>query len=86
MKKILLIGIVGSFVFAGVSFNKAMVYGGLDATVTVIDAMGVDFDLNDNMSLGYDSAVGLLVKQAVKVGPLEPSLELDGMKLRAHQH
>ena len=68
MKNILLIGIVGSFVFAGVSFNKAMVYGDLDGTVTVNDAMGVDFDLNDSMSLGYDTTVGMLVKADGPVG------------------
>ena len=68
MKKILLIGIVGSFVFAGINFNKSMVYGDLDGLVTVNDAMGVDFDLNDSMSLGYDTAIGMLVKADGPVG------------------
>ena len=55
MKKILLIGIVGTFVFAGVNFNKGVTYGGLDGTVTVAGTMGVNFDLNDSMSLGWDT-------------------------------
>ena len=68
MKKILLSLLLSSFIFSGVSFNKSVVYGGLDGTVTVADAMGVDFDLNDNMSLGYDTEAGLLVKADGPVG------------------
>jgi len=61
MKKILLIGLVGSFVFAGVSFNKSVSYGDLDADVTVAGTMGVNFDLNDTMSLGWDTGRGMTV-------------------------
>ena len=71
MKKTTLVVIVvtlSTFVCAGVSFNKSMVYGGLDKTVTVADAMGVAFDLNDSMSLGYDTALGLMVKADGPVG------------------
>ena len=60
--------LLSSFVFSGVNFNKSIVYGGLDATVTVAQAMGVDFDLNDKMSLGYDTGVGMLVKADGPVG------------------
>ena len=73
MKKTTLVVIVvtlSTFVCANVSFNKSMVYGGLDKTVTVADAMGVDFDLNDGMSLGYDTALGLMVKADGPVGIL----------------
>ena len=68
MNKLFLMLLLGSFVFSGVSFNKSMVYGDLDGTVTVADAMGVDFDLNDSMSFGYDTATGLLVKADGPVG------------------
>ena len=63
MKNILLIGIVGSFVFAGVSFNKGVSYGDLDKDtgVTVSGTMGVNFDLNDSMSLGWDTGRGMTV-------------------------
>ena len=73
MKKTTLVVIIvtlSTFVCAGVSFNKAMVYGELDKTVTVSDAMGVDFDLNDSMSIGYDTALGLMVKADGPVGIL----------------
>ena len=68
MKTIMMTLLLSSFVFSGVNFNKSIVYGGLDATVTVAQAMGVDFDLNDKMSLGYDTGVGMLVKADGPVG------------------
>ena len=61
MKKILLIGIVGTFVFAGVNFNKGVSYGDLDGAVSVGGTMGINFDLNDSMSLGWDTGRGMTV-------------------------
>ncbi len=63
MKKILLIGIVGTFVFAGVNFNKGVSYGDLDkdSGVSVAGTMGINFDLNDSMSLGWDTGRGMTV-------------------------
>ena len=61
MKIILLIGIVGTFVFAGVNFNKGVTYGDLDGAVSVGGTMGVNFDLNDKMSLGWDTGRGMTV-------------------------
>jgi hypothetical protein len=68
MKKILLIGIVGTFVFAGVNFNKGVTYGDLDGTVTVTGTMGINFDLNDSMSLGWDTVRGMTVDAAGPAG------------------
>ena len=71
MKKTTFLVIVvtlSTLVCAGVGFNKSMVYGDLDGTITVGDALGVDFDLNDSMSLGYDTALGLMVKADGPVG------------------
>ena len=73
MKKILLIGIVGTFVFAGVNFNKGVSYGGLDKDaagggVTVTGTMGLNFDLNDSMSLGWDTGRGMTVDAAGPAG------------------
>jgi len=73
MKNILLIGIVGTFVFAGVNFNKGVEYGGLDKDaaaggVTVNGTMGLNFDLNDSMSLGWDTGRGMTVDAAGPAG------------------
>ena len=65
--------LLSSFVFSGVSFNKGIAYSNLDATVAVASTMGVDFDLNDKMSLGYDSDIGMLVKAD---GPLGLSIRI----------
>ena len=73
MKTIMITLLLGSFVFSGVSFNKGIAYGNLDDTITVAQTLGVDFDLNDKMSLGYDSGVGMLVKAA---GPLGLSIRI----------
>ena len=68
MKIILLIGIIGTFVFAGVNFNKGVTYGDLDGAVTVTGTMGINFDLNDSMSLGWDTGRGMTVDAAGPAG------------------
>ena len=73
MKTIMITLLLSSFVFSGVSFNKGIAYSNLDATIAVAQTMGVDFDLNDKMSLGYDSGVGMLVKAD---GPLGLSIRI----------
>ena len=73
MKTIMITLLLGSFVFSGVSFNKGIAYSNLDDVIAVASTMGVDFDLNENMSLGYDSAVGMLVKAD---GPLGLSIRI----------
>ena len=73
MKTIIITLLLSSFVFSGVSFNKGIAYSNLDATITVAQTMGVDFDLNDKMSLGYDSGIGMLVKAD---GPLGLSIRI----------
>ena len=78
MKKVLLIGIVGTFVFAGVSFNKGVSYSDLDkeAGVEVTGTMGINFDLNDSMSLGWDTGRGMTVDAA---GPADVTIRLGYM-------
>jgi len=70
MKKLIMIVLLGSFVFSGVHFNKGIVYGDLDQDtgITVGHSMGVDFDINNSMSIGWDSALGMVVKAATPVG------------------
>ena len=73
MKTIIITLLLSSFVFSGVSFNKGIAYSNLDDTIVVAQTMGVDFDLNDKMSLGYDSGIGMLVKAD---GPLGLSIRI----------
>ena len=68
MKTIIITLLLSSFVFSGVSFNKGIAYSNLDATIAVASTMGVDFDLNESMSLGYDTGIGMLVKADGPVG------------------
>ena len=72
MKKILLLGLVGSFIFGGVSFNKGVSYSDLDkdSGVTVTGTMGVNFDLDKDgkMSLGWDTGRGMTVDAAGPAG------------------
>ena len=73
MKTIIITLLLSSFVFSGVSFNKGIAYSNLDATIAVAQTMGVDFDLNESMSLGYDTGIGMLVKAD---GPLGLSIRI----------
>ena len=73
MKTIMITLLLGSFVFSGVSFNKGIAYSNLDDNIAVAQTMGVDFDLNPSMSLGYDSGIGMLVKAD---GPLGLSIRI----------
>ena len=68
MKKLLMIVLLGSFVFSGVNFNKGVTYGDLDGAVSVGGTMGVNFDLNDSMSLGWDTGRGMTVDAAGPAG------------------
>ena len=70
MKKLMMIVLLGSFVFAGVNFTKGVSYGDLDKDtgVTVAGTMGVNFDLNDKMSLGWNTGRGMTVDAAGPAG------------------
>ena len=68
MKKLIMIVLLGSFVFSGVNFNKGVAYGDLDGAVSVTGSMGVNFDLNDSMSLGWDTVRGMTVDAAGPAG------------------
>ena len=68
MKKLIMIVLLGSFVFSGVNFNKGVTYGDLDGAVTVTGTMGINFDLNDSKSLGWDTGRGMTVDAAGPAG------------------
>ena len=53
---------------SGIQFNQSTVFGNLDDEVVVNHSMGVDFDMNDSMSIGYDQAVGMLFTAAGPAG------------------
>jgi len=59
-----------SFIFSGVNFNQSTVFSSLDEVNGPIvgNAMGVDFDMNESMSIGYDSILGMLVKAKSPMG------------------
>ena len=77
MKKFMIMLLLGSFLFPGVSFNKSVTYGDFDDDVTVTAGFGVDFDLNSGMSLGYDSQYGMLVKASNLPGGVILRLGID---------
>ena len=63
MKKITMIMLISSFAFSTISFNKSMNYGNLDGdAVTVLNGFGLDFDINENMSFGFDNQYGMMIK------------------------
>ena len=68
MKKLITFLFLGSFIFSGIQFNQSTVFGNLDDEVVVNHSMGVDFDMNDSMSIGYDQAVGMLFTAAGPAG------------------
>jgi len=72
MKKITFILFLGSFVFSAISFNQSTVFGGLDDEdgATVGHSFGVDFDVNETMSIGYDKAAGMMVKADAPINNL----------------
>lgn len=64
MKKIITFLFLGSFIFSGIQFNQSTVFSNLNEEdgdgVNVNHVMGVDFDMNDNMTIGYDQMLGML--------------------------
>ena len=63
MKKLILFLSFTSFAFSAITFNKTMAYGNISGdAVEVSNGFGLDFDINDNMSFGYDTIYGMMVK------------------------
>ena len=61
VKNIAVIAFAASFMFAGVSFHSANNYTELDGGTSVNASFGVNYDLNDNTSIGWGSALGLMM-------------------------
>ena len=63
MKKLGIIILISSFAFSAITFNKSMAYGNITGdAVEVRNGFGLDFDINENMSFGYDTIYGMMVK------------------------
>ena len=66
VKNIAIVACAASFMFAGVSFHMANNYSGLDAdTPTVGTSYGASWSLNETTSVGFDSALGMLMSFGV---------------------
>ena len=61
VKNIAIVACAASFMFASVGFHMANNYTDMDAATTVASSWGATFDLNDQTSVGYDSALGMLM-------------------------
>ena len=62
MKKLGILILISSFAFSAITFNKTMTYGNISGDAIVTNGFGLDFDLNDNMSFGYDTIYGMMIK------------------------
>ena len=68
VKNIAIVACASSFMFAGIGFHYANNYGDMDAATTTTTSWGVTYDLNDNTSVGWDEAMGMLMMFDVPFG------------------
>ena len=61
VKNIAIVAFAASFMFAGVGFHYANNYTSMDEGTNVATSWGVTYDLNDNTSVGWDSALGMMM-------------------------
>ena len=62
VKNIAIVACAASFMFANVSFHMGNNYSALDAAApTVTTSYGASFSLNGTTSVGFDSALGMLM-------------------------
>ena len=61
VKNIAIVAFAASFMFAGVGFHYANNYTAMDEGTNVATSWGVTYDLNDNTSVGWDSALGMMM-------------------------
>ena len=61
VKNIAIVALATTFMFAGVGFHTANNYMDMDGTTTVTQSWGVTYELNDNTSIGWDSALGMMM-------------------------
>ena len=61
VKNIAIVAFATTFMFAGVGFHYANNYTSMDDGTNVSTSWGVTYDLNDNTSIGWDSALGMMM-------------------------
>ena len=61
VKNIAIVAFAASFMFAGVGFHYANNYTAMDEGTNVESSYGVTYDLNDQTSVGWDSALGMMM-------------------------
>ena len=62
MKQLCMLFLINSLAFSAITFNKTMAFGNISGDAVVANGFGLDFDINDNMSFGYDSIYGMIIK------------------------
>ena len=68
VKNIAIVAFAASFMFAGVGFHYANNYTNMDSGTSVATSWGVNYDLNDNTSVGWDSELGMLMNFDAPMG------------------
>jgi len=68
VKNIAILTCAVSFMFAGIGFHMANNYTDLNDAAGVDRSWGVTYDLNDNTSVGWDEAMGMLMMFDVPFG------------------
>ena len=68
VKNIVIVACAASFMFASVGFHMANNYADLDGAQTVTTSYGATFDLNSTTSVGFDTALGMLMTFNVPAG------------------
>ena len=60
VRNIAIVAVAASLSFASVAFHMANNFSDLDGAQAVATSYGATFELNDQTSVGYDSALGML--------------------------
>ncbi len=68
VKNIAIVVCASSFMFAGIGFHMANNYGDMADGTTTTTSWGVTYDLNDDTSVGWDEALGMLMMSDVPCG------------------
>ena len=68
VKNIAVVAFATSFMFAGIGFHYANNYTNLDAGVDTATSWGVNYALNDNTTVGWDSVMGMLMNFDAPLG------------------
>ncbi len=68
VKNIAALLVASTFMFGGVSFHMSNVYTNMDDATTVDEGFGASWALNENTSIGWDSALGMIFAFDVPAG------------------